>query len=264
MSDAVGIFPRKPDIEISGTTAPHQLFVGDLPPHLTEDNLRDYFSPYGSILDCRVIRDPVSQRSKCFGFVRFAKNEDAEEAIAQTNDASIDGKKIRTNWAFKRGPTHPLSHEQILAQASGYNTTIYIGGLGQNFSADFVRGMCAMYGGLLEIRLFQEKGYAFVRYDNRDSAAAAILGIHNSEINGHLVRCSWGKEPRDPFINKMTRSLARLPNNAMLAPQATSGLPTQAWPFLPMVPTHTQATQIAANIGNYHISFPYGTPFYTY
>ena len=67
--------------------------------------------------------------------------------------------------------------------------------------------MCAMYGQILEIRLFQDKGYAFVRYASRESAAAAILGIHNSEIHGHLVRCSWGKEMRDPHVIKVIQQV---------------------------------------------------------
>lgn len=71
------------------------------------------------------------------------------------------------------------------------------------FAAEFVKGMCQMYGSLMEMRLFQDKGYAFIRYAGRESAASAILGINNSEIHGHHVRCSWGKETRDPHILKV-------------------------------------------------------------
>ncbi|OQV26022.1 putative Nucleolysin TIA-1 [Hypsibius exemplaris] len=261
MGDSYLCRTNSTDDQVSLGTAPHQVFVGDLPSYLTEDNLRDHFSPYGPIVDCRVIRDPMTQKSKCFGFVRFARNEDAEVAIAKTSESDIDGKRIRTNWAFKRGPNQPLSREQVLSQASHYITTVYIGGLGCNFNAEFVRAMCAMYGPILEIRLFQEKGYAFVRYASRESAAAAILGIHNSEISGHLVRCSWGKETRDPHVIKMARTLetCQAANGALFP----GHIPSQSWPFM-MAPSaaHPAATQIAANIGNYHISFPYSTPFY--
>ncbi|XP_055351445.1 cytotoxic granule associated RNA binding protein TIA1-like [Paramacrobiotus metropolitanus] len=222
------------------------------------------FAAFGSVLDCRVIRDPLTHKSKCFGFVRFAKNEEAEIAIAQSSSMFIDGRKVRTNWAVKRDPDYPLSLEQVLVQASPYNTTIYIGGLGRNFNAEFVRGMCAMYGPLMELRLFQDKGYAFVRYATRESAAGAILGINNSEINGYHVRCSWGKEMRDPYILKMARTMPTLMDGGYtpctLPSHITAAFPPAPplWPLIPAAPQ--PPTQIATNIGNYHISFPYATP----
>ncbi|ESN91583.1 hypothetical protein HELRODRAFT_189734 [Helobdella robusta] len=33
------------------------------------------------------------------------------------------------------------------------------------------------------------------RFDSKESASHAIVGVHGSEVNGHLVKCYWGKEP---------------------------------------------------------------------
>ena len=36
------------------------------------------------------------------------------------------------------------------------------------------------------------------RFSTKESAAHAIVAIHNSDVNGHTVKCSWGKESGDP------------------------------------------------------------------
>ena len=38
----------------------------------------------------------------------------------------------------------------------------------------------------------------FFRFSTKESAAHAIVAIHNSDVNGHTVKCSWGKESGDP------------------------------------------------------------------
>jgi nucleolysin TIA-1/TIAR len=46
----------------------------------------------------------------------------------------------------------------------------------------------------VEIRVFKDKGYAFIRYDNKESACNAIVALNSTEMAGSIVRCSWGKE----------------------------------------------------------------------
>lgn len=88
----------------------------------------------------------------------------------------------------------------------------------------------APFGTIQEIRVFKEKGYAFVRlvnlirnyfvlythiyelhnniyfvymyyfhrFSTKESATHAIVAVHNTDINGQIVKCSWGKESGDP------------------------------------------------------------------
>ncbi len=42
------------------------------------------------------------------------------------------------------------------------------------------------------------KRILFFRFSTKESAAHAIVAIHNSDVNGHTVKCSWGKESGDP------------------------------------------------------------------
>ena len=36
------------------------------------------------------------------------------------------------------------------------------------------------------------------RFANKESATQAIVAVHGTEVGGHTVKCSWGKESSDP------------------------------------------------------------------
>lgn len=46
----------------------------------------------------------------------------------------------------------------------------------------------------MEIKVFKQQGFGFVRFDNKESAAHAIMNVSGTDICGSSVRCSWGKE----------------------------------------------------------------------
>ena len=61
------------------------------------------------------------------------------------------------------------------------------------------------FGRIMEVRYFRDKGYAFIRYNNKESACSAIVAMHGKDIGGtgNPVKCSWGKEsapgPQDGY-----------------------------------------------------------------
>ena len=63
-----------------------------------------------------------------------------------------------------------------------------------NSDENTIRAAFTPYGRILEIRYFRDKGYAFVRYDNKESACSAIVAVNMTQIAGQSVKCSWGKE----------------------------------------------------------------------
>ena len=58
----------------------NKLFIGSLPWSVTNDSLREMFAQYGEITEANIINDRETGRSKGFGFVTFAKEEDATES----------------------------------------------------------------------------------------------------------------------------------------------------------------------------------------
>ena len=81
-----------------------KLFVGGLSWDTTDDGLRQAFASFGEITEAKVITDRDTGRSRGFGFVTFAQDEDAKKAISQMDGTSLDGKTIKVNEAQEKSP----------------------------------------------------------------------------------------------------------------------------------------------------------------
>lgn len=76
-----------------------KLYVGGLPYATTEDQLRDAFSQAGAVSSAIVIMDKMTGRSKGFGFVEFAADEDAQKAIDMWHGKDFGGRTLTVNEA---------------------------------------------------------------------------------------------------------------------------------------------------------------------
>jgi RNA recognition motif-containing protein len=76
-----------------------KLYVGNLDYSVTQDDLRKHFSEAGDVTDAVVITHRDTGRSKGFGFVEFAKDEEAQKAIELFNNKDFNGRTIVVNEA---------------------------------------------------------------------------------------------------------------------------------------------------------------------
>jgi RNA recognition motif-containing protein len=76
-----------------------KLFVGNLPYSTTNEELGEFFAQYGEVLSAAVIMDRATGRSKGFGFVEMANDEEADAAIAQADSAEFEGRKLTVSEA---------------------------------------------------------------------------------------------------------------------------------------------------------------------
>jgi len=76
-----------------------KLYIGNLPFSVTLDRLKELFSPYGQIEDAIVIANKFTGRSRGFGFVTFAKDGDAEKALAEMNNKNVEGRELKVKEA---------------------------------------------------------------------------------------------------------------------------------------------------------------------
>eukprot|EP01129_Flabellula_baltica_P010979 TRINITY_DN4718_c0_g1_i2.p1 TRINITY_DN4718_c0_g1~~TRINITY_DN4718_c0_g1_i2.p1 ORF type:complete len:259 (-),score=43.51 TRINITY_DN4718_c0_g1_i2:420-1145(-) len=74
-----------------------KLFVGGLPLLLTEDLMRDYFSAFGSISECLIMKDRYTGRPRGFGFVSFVDSETVDHVLSIEH--VIGGKKVELKLA---------------------------------------------------------------------------------------------------------------------------------------------------------------------
>lgn len=76
-----------------------KLYVGSLSYDTTDESLRNAFSQAGAVESASVLMDKMSGRSRGFGFVEMANDEDAAKAIEMWNGKELDGRTIIVNEA---------------------------------------------------------------------------------------------------------------------------------------------------------------------
>ncbi len=79
------------------------LYVGNLPYNLSEDELRSAFEQFGTVSSCNLIVDRETGRTKGFGFIEMDDNSEADAAIKGLNETSLNGRQIKVNQARPRG-----------------------------------------------------------------------------------------------------------------------------------------------------------------
>jgi len=73
------------------------IFVGSLPFSMEEADLRESFEAYGAVDSVKIITDKFTGRSKGFGFVEMANDDEGQKAIDELNGATVQGRAIVVN-----------------------------------------------------------------------------------------------------------------------------------------------------------------------
>ena len=79
-----------------------KIYVGNMSYATTEEELRDLFSQYGTVLSANIIIDRETRRPKGFGFVEMEDDAAAEAAISQLDGKEVGGRNLRVNEAIAK------------------------------------------------------------------------------------------------------------------------------------------------------------------
>ncbi|WVZ50304.1 hypothetical protein U9M48_001570 [Paspalum notatum var. saurae] len=196
------------------------IFVGDLCPEVTDATLFTFFSRYSTCSDARVMWDQKTGRSRGFGFVSFRNEQEAQNAINESNGKWLGNRQIRCNWATK-GANAGEEKQNVDSKANLTNgsseagkentnedgpennpqfTTVYVGNLPNEATNNdvhlFFHSLGA--GSIEEVRVTGDKGFGFVRYSTHEEAALAIQMGNGRLFGGRQIKCSWGSKPTPP------------------------------------------------------------------
>lgn len=139
-----------------------KIFIGNLSPDTTSDELRSLFSQYGKIAECTIVKN--------FGFVHMDDKAEAEEAIRNLHQYELNGQ--------------PMNVELSRGKSRG-STKLHVGNIActnQELRAKFEE-----YGAVMECDIV--KNYAFVHMERMEDAMEAISHLDNTAFKGELL--SW-------------------------------------------------------------------------
>ncbi|KAJ4830114.1 hypothetical protein Tsubulata_001325 [Turnera subulata] len=100
------------------------MFFAGLSFYTTESGLSETFSQYGQVVEAKIVMDRFSDRSKGFGFVTYASQDEAEKALDEMNGKTLNGRVIFVDYAkpkinfgggvpIARGPPEPTSESML-------------------------------------------------------------------------------------------------------------------------------------------------------
>ena len=71
------------------------IYVSNLSFNVQDEDLKGFFEPYGEVTSARIINDKATGQSRGFGFVEMTDEAAARKAIAELNDATVEGRNIK-------------------------------------------------------------------------------------------------------------------------------------------------------------------------
>ncbi|MEO8853077.1 MAG: RNA-binding protein [Ginsengibacter sp.] len=78
------------------------IYVGNLSWSMTDDDLSNLFSQYGTVSSAKILKEKNTGRSKGFGFVEMEDEDAAKTAIATLNESEVQGRKLIVNESQPR------------------------------------------------------------------------------------------------------------------------------------------------------------------
>ncbi|KAK9768271.1 hypothetical protein K7432_001237 [Basidiobolus ranarum] len=142
-----------------------KVFIGGLNWETSDATLQDYFSKYGEISDCVVMRDSATGRSRGFGFLTFVDPSVVDEVLK--TDHHLDGKLVDPKRAVPRD-------EQEKTEK------IFVGGIAPEVHEEEFRAFFEQFGKVIDATLMTDRetgrprGFGFVTFESSDGVERSL------------------------------------------------------------------------------------------
>ena len=202
--------PHKEDDEQPKIRPGRSLFVHSLPLTATAESLTALFSHSFPLKHATVVIDPVTKKSKGYGFVTFADVEDAQRARETFDRSSLDGHSIKVEIAEPRhrqaiaggsdGPTSKLPRPDRQKANVQPPPKLIVRNLPWTIrKPDQLAALFQSYGKVKHATIPKTKpglssGFGFVVLRGRKNAEKALEGLNGMNLEGRTLAVDWAVE----------------------------------------------------------------------
>ncbi|KAL2650965.1 hypothetical protein R1flu_019093 [Riccia fluitans] len=98
-----------------------KIFVGGIPPSITDDEFKSYFTRFGNVVEHQIMQDHSTGRSRGFGFVTFDSEQTVEDILAQGKMHELGGKQVEIKKAEPKRTTQETGSSYPGGRGGGYS-----------------------------------------------------------------------------------------------------------------------------------------------
>ncbi|CAK8544247.1 unnamed protein product [Lathyrus sativus] len=188
-----------------------KLFVGQVPKHMTEDELLTMFKEFALVEEVNIIKDKATRASRGCCFVICPSRDEADKAVnACHNKKTLPGASSPLQVKYADGELERLEHK------------LFIGMLPKNVSEVEVSELFSKYGTIKDLQLLRgsqqtSKGCAFLKYETKEQALAAleaINGKHKMEGSSVPLVVKWADTEKERQARRAQKALSQASNVA--------------------------------------------------
>lgn len=200
---------------LASHTKAKSLFVHSLSETVTTESLTSLFSQFYPLKHATVVHDPVTKRSKGYGFATFADSEDAQKALDALNGFQFEGRKIKIEVAEPRHRSG--KDEENNAKEKSHSADLESGRLRSTpeqkkplkliirnlpwtiKEPEQLADLFRSYGKVKYATIPVKKpglsaGFGFVLLRGRKNAEKALDAMNGKEIEGRILAVDWAVE----------------------------------------------------------------------
>lgn len=101
------------------------IYVSNLSFNVQDEDLKEFFTPYGEVTSAKVITDKETGRSRGFGFVEMSDEAASKKAIAELDGANVENRAISVSVAKPREDRSSRGGRGGFSNGNSYNKNRY-------------------------------------------------------------------------------------------------------------------------------------------
>lgn len=161
-----------------------KVFVGSLNYTTTEETMREHFGKFGDIVDCVIMKESKSGKSRGFGFVTYQDQSMVDEMM-KSRPHKLDGRELETKRATPREEAGKPGAEMSTKK-------LFVGAIKEGMTEEHLKEYFGKYGKIEDCIVMKDKesgkprGFGFVSFDDYDPIDKIVLE-KNHTINSQAV-----------------------------------------------------------------------------
>ena len=167
-----------------------KLFVHGVKQEVTEKEITEEFSQFGSVVEC-------FNPGKGFAFVTFQTVGEAEAAVESLNGKKVFGNILSLNISKpKEKPdvkkTSNKDKKRKKKEAGSQQSRLFVKNIDKDVDMEEMRKLFGAHGSVVDL-YNPGKGFIFVSYSNAEEAEEAVKVLDGENVGGKIIQCNVAK-----------------------------------------------------------------------